>query len=155
MRMIDRTLRRYPVVKVKVDSPYLCGEVEALCLPDALHDLVIGNVDGAREDPDPNWSAMRKVHEGSTSLQAVQSEEETLPSISSKSSFASPVVNMKKECRSTGSSRDDALMPGRITAESRKPVGRMVDEVASRKSKKIQHVRLTGRPQKDVWKMNR
>jgi hypothetical protein len=35
----------------------LKGEVEAQCLPDALYDLIIGNVEGARapDDPDPEW----------------------------------------------------------------------------------------------------
>ena len=33
------------------------GEVDVQCLPDAIYDLIIGNVPGARsaDDPDPDW----------------------------------------------------------------------------------------------------
>jgi hypothetical protein len=57
MVRIDNTLIKVPVAKIQVDTPYITGEVEALCLPDALYDLIIGNVPGARapENPDPNW----------------------------------------------------------------------------------------------------
>ncbi len=57
IRLIDNTVREVPIVKIQVDTPYLKGEVEAQCLPDALYDLKIGNVDGARapDDPDPEW----------------------------------------------------------------------------------------------------
>ena len=36
---------------------HLKGQVEAQCLPDAVYDLIVGNVPGARaaEDPDPSW----------------------------------------------------------------------------------------------------
>ncbi len=52
---IDNTVREVPIVNIQVDTPYLRGEVEVQCLPDALYDLIIGNVDGARapDDPDP------------------------------------------------------------------------------------------------------
>ena len=45
------------MAKIHVDTPYLIGEVEALCADDSLYDLIIGNVDGAREpgDPDLGW----------------------------------------------------------------------------------------------------
>ena len=51
------TRARLPVAKIHVDTPYLIGEVEALCADDSLYDLIIGNVDGAREpgDPDLGW----------------------------------------------------------------------------------------------------
>ncbi len=44
MVLVDNTLREAPMAKIKVDTPYLTGEVEALCLPDALYDLIIGNI---------------------------------------------------------------------------------------------------------------
>ena len=54
VRLIDGTVRRFPVAKVVVDSPYFEGEIEAVCMPDCLSDVVIGNVKGAREPSDPN-----------------------------------------------------------------------------------------------------
>ena len=55
--LIDNTVRQVPIVKIQVDTPYLKGEVEAQRLPDALYDLIIGNVEGARapDDPDTEW----------------------------------------------------------------------------------------------------
>ena len=40
-----------------VDTHFLRGEVDALCLPDAAYDLIIGNVLDARQpyDPHPMW----------------------------------------------------------------------------------------------------
>ena len=54
--LIDNTVRQVPIVKIQVDTPYLKGDVEAQCLPDALYDLIIGNMEGARppDDPDPD-----------------------------------------------------------------------------------------------------
>ena len=48
---------RAPVALINIDTPYLSGEVEAMCLRDAIYDLIIGNVPGARrvDDPDPTW----------------------------------------------------------------------------------------------------
>ena len=57
MMLIDCSVQKAPMVKIHVDTPYLTGEVEALCLPNAIQDLIIGNVPGARgpDDPDPEW----------------------------------------------------------------------------------------------------
>ena len=57
MLLIDNTARKVPIAKIDVDTPYLKGQVEARCLPDAVYDLIVGNVPGARaaDDPDPSW----------------------------------------------------------------------------------------------------
>ena len=57
MLLIDNTARKVPIAKIDIDTPYLKGQVEAQCLPDAAYDLIIGNVPGARaaDDPDPSW----------------------------------------------------------------------------------------------------
>ena len=59
MLLIDNTVRRVPVALISVNTPYLVGKVKALCLPDAVYDLIIGQVPGARapDDPDPEWRA--------------------------------------------------------------------------------------------------
>ena len=55
--LIDNTARKVPVARITVDTPYLKGQVEAQCLPDAIYDLIIGNVPGARpaDEPDLTW----------------------------------------------------------------------------------------------------
>lgn len=57
MLLIDNTVRKVPIAWITVDTPYLSGEVDVQCLPDAIYDLIIGNVPGAQpaDDPDPNW----------------------------------------------------------------------------------------------------
>ena len=51
---VDRTIKRAPVTKVEMDTPFYVGTVEALCLQDPLFDLIIGNVPGARRSDDPH-----------------------------------------------------------------------------------------------------
>ena len=53
--MADNTAKQVELVKIHIDKPYYVREVEAICLPDALYDLLIGNIKGVREpkDPDP------------------------------------------------------------------------------------------------------
>ncbi|XP_068205216.1 uncharacterized protein [Palaemon carinicauda] len=57
VRLADNSFRRAPMAKIHINTPYLIGEVDAVCLPDAPYDLLIGNVPCARpaEDPDPAW----------------------------------------------------------------------------------------------------
>jgi transposase InsO family protein len=57
MRLADNSIRIAQKAKIHVDTPWLTGEVDAVCFPDAPYDLLIGNVRGARpaEDPDPEW----------------------------------------------------------------------------------------------------
>ena len=57
--LIDGTIRKCPLAKVQVDTPYYTGEIKALCMQEPAYDLVIGNVDGVREPgyPDPTWAA--------------------------------------------------------------------------------------------------
>ena len=68
------TRTRLPVAKIHVDTPYLIGEVEALCADDSLFDLIIGNVDGARDpgDPDLGWE------EGGAVVTRAQRKRETI-----------------------------------------------------------------------------
>ena len=59
MQMVDKTIIRAPFAKIQVDTPYFKGEVEALCLNDAIYDLLIGNIPNAKapENPDESWKA--------------------------------------------------------------------------------------------------
>ena len=48
MTLLDMSTVRAPLAKIVVDCPYYKGEVMALCVSNSLHDLIIGNVDGAK-----------------------------------------------------------------------------------------------------------
>ena len=59
----DRTIKRTPMAKVEVDTPFSVGTVEALCLQEPFFDLIVGNVPGARrsDDPKPEWGVVTAV----------------------------------------------------------------------------------------------
>ena len=50
----DQTVIRAPIAKIRVDTPYHVGEVNALCFREPICELIIGNISGAREPNDPN-----------------------------------------------------------------------------------------------------
>lgn len=51
--LIDGTLRQNPVAKISVESPYLKGEVNAICMLNPMYDLIVGNIP---EAADLTWS---------------------------------------------------------------------------------------------------
>ena len=57
---VDNTLIETPTVRVDIDSPYFTGVTEAQCLGDAIFDVIIGNVKGARNPEDPLLDWQRK-----------------------------------------------------------------------------------------------
>ena len=58
---IDNTVLLAEKARIHVKTPYLSGDVEALCIPEAICDLVVGNVPGARNADDPDMSVMVDV----------------------------------------------------------------------------------------------
>ena len=52
IKLADCTVREVPLAKIKVDTPYLTGNVEALCPRDTIYDLIIGNVPEAKDSND-------------------------------------------------------------------------------------------------------
>src|SRR5678815_5283866 len=62
--LIDNTIRDAPVVDIDVDTPYYTGRTEAIALDDAIYDLIIGNIPGARSAEGPIESvAMSRARE--------------------------------------------------------------------------------------------
>ena len=51
--LIADTALRTPLVKIRINTLYCVCEVEAGCLPEALYNLFIDNIEGAREPNDP------------------------------------------------------------------------------------------------------
>lgn len=53
--LADGTSIRVPLAKLDVNTPYYKGEVIAWCMEQPIYDVIIGNIEGAREpnDPDP------------------------------------------------------------------------------------------------------
>ena len=52
--MVDNTTWYFPLVRCQVDTPIFAGEVIAVCIPNPISDLIIGNVPGVHQE-DPHW----------------------------------------------------------------------------------------------------
>lgn len=48
--LIDGTIRRTPVARVNIDTKFLKGQLEAVCMRNPLYDLIIGNVKGMNDE---------------------------------------------------------------------------------------------------------
>ena len=46
--LIDGVVKCYPTAIIEIDSPFYKGKAKALCMEKPLHDLIIGNIDGAK-----------------------------------------------------------------------------------------------------------
>ncbi|XP_021369220.1 uncharacterized protein LOC110460569, partial [Mizuhopecten yessoensis] len=71
-----------PVANAFVDTPFLTGRVEVWTLESPLYDLIIGDVEGAREpkDPDPEWKVKEPVvHAVETRAQRKETEKHYRP----------------------------------------------------------------------------
>ncbi|GFO02879.1 gypsy retrotransposon integrase-like protein 1 [Plakobranchus ocellatus] len=55
---IDNTALLAERAVISLRTPFLSGEVKALCIPDAICDVIVGNVEGARSPEDPDMSVM-------------------------------------------------------------------------------------------------
>ena len=97
MLLIDKTARKVPIAKIDVDTPYLKGQVEAQCLPDAVYDLIVGNVPGARavDDPDPSWQDHVQEACAITTNSQAKKAGERIP-LKAPSTKESPVVDREK-----------------------------------------------------------
>ncbi|KAL3866326.1 hypothetical protein ACJMK2_043633 [Sinanodonta woodiana] len=46
--LLNQTIDRVPVAKIEIETPFLTGITEAMCMENPIYDLTIGNVDGSR-----------------------------------------------------------------------------------------------------------
>ena len=97
MLLIDNTARKVPIAKIDVDAPYLKGQVKAQCLPDAVYDLIVGNVPGARaaNDPDASWQDHVQQACAVTTRSQAKKAGERIP-LKVPGTKASPVVDREK-----------------------------------------------------------
>ncbi|GFO19444.1 Pol polyprotein [Plakobranchus ocellatus] len=54
----DNTALLAEKAAISLRTPFLSGEVKALCIRDAICDIIVGNVEGARSPEDPDMSLM-------------------------------------------------------------------------------------------------
>ncbi|GFS23681.1 reverse transcriptase [Elysia marginata] len=66
---IDNTALLAERAVINLRTPFLIGEVKALCIPDAICDVIVGNVDGARSPEDPDMSVRRRPGRKQSAMQ--------------------------------------------------------------------------------------
>ena len=114
--MMDGRVIEVSVVKKKMDTPYYIGEVEGVAMKAPIYDFVIGNVQGARgqEDPDTSWEIPTgeeiTEHEMSVESQdvgpAITSHEKTGGVVTRLQSKNKPLRPMKVAYRVQETTRD-------------------------------------------------
>ena len=57
--LINETTQRYPLALIDIDCSFFSGQTEALCMDNALYDVVIGNIDGSKL-PDRSQAKQRE-----------------------------------------------------------------------------------------------
>ena len=97
MLLIDNKARKVPIVKIDIDTPYLEGQVEAPCLPDAVYNLIVGNVPGTRaaDNPDPSWQDYIQEACAVTMRSQAKKARERIP-LKVPETKESPVVDREK-----------------------------------------------------------
>lgn len=71
---VDGTVWGVEKTVIYVDTPYFTGNVISLCMKECVYDLILGNIDGVRNqnDPDRKWYRKEEMNECSQVLRAVQ-----------------------------------------------------------------------------------
>ncbi|XP_068235502.1 uncharacterized protein [Palaemon carinicauda] len=132
VRLADNSFRRAPMAKIHINTPYLIGEVDAVCLPDAPYDFLIGNVPCARpaEDPDPAWqdTCDQETCAVATRAQAMREGKRPSPLVVPGSNLYKE-VDRDEVCRLQ--KKDDTLKKFWTSKEERK--GRQVIQFETRK----------------------
>ena len=101
--LVDGTIRKFPLAQIEVSTPYFCGRVEALCIKAPVYDLIIGNIEGAREphDPDLTWYPL-KDKEDSVKMVSLS----TVETRSMKTKKSKPLIPLKAPDPIDGSRED-------------------------------------------------
>ena len=103
MVTVDRTLKKAPMARIKVDTPYFVWEVDALCLREPLFDLIIENMRGARNpnDPDSSWGII-----AATITRAQAQQEGVLKPLKVKEVTSRYLVRKEELCRMRNDNED-------------------------------------------------
>ena len=75
--LVDGTVRKAPLARIHIDSPYFVGSSEVLCMTNPVYDLIIGNVLGAKDpgNPDPSWNLDNKTVISETQIENDDTEK--------------------------------------------------------------------------------
>ena len=68
-RLIDGTLRRFPIARVQIETPYYTGNVRAICMTDPISDLIVGNIERPPVSSPPENHVSNTVDNGKQDAQ--------------------------------------------------------------------------------------
>jgi len=121
--LIDRTVRRTPVANIEIQTPYLSGMVKAVCMKQPLYDLIVGDVEGVKEEiPTNNAKAEGEIlhQQGQATETRGQKKRQVRPlSVPSPIETDIPLettVKLQGEDESLKNIRDK-VQPGRTSGE--------------------------------------
>ncbi|XP_013382645.1 uncharacterized protein LOC106153310 [Lingula anatina] len=77
--LIDGTVRQFPVANVHIDTPYYVGLVEAMVMEKPVYDVVLGNIPGVSNIPDPEWRQEVEIGAVTTRAQAKKEKLDIRP----------------------------------------------------------------------------
>ena len=82
--MVNSRLEEFPVAWIQVDTPVFSGYVQALCLPNPIYDLVIGNIPGVHSNSEYTRGFWDKYDKG-------MYQEKVITSIGASECVATPI----------------------------------------------------------------
>ena len=79
--MVDNTTKSFPLVRCQVDTPIFSGELIAVCIPNPISDIIIGNIPGVHQE-DLHWKPGKTrigvIHDSPIFKNRVTTEREAL-----------------------------------------------------------------------------
>ena len=80
MTLADKSIRKFPIAKVYIESRFFSGKITALCLDDAMYDVIIGNIpnDWEPSDTDLSFNCNNIANNVEVNERSASSEEEDL-----------------------------------------------------------------------------
>ncbi|XP_033096509.1 uncharacterized protein LOC117100801, partial [Anneissia japonica] len=113
--LIDGTVKSFPVALIDVDTPFLVGSVQAVVMEGAVCDLIIGNVQGARDANDPNKEWRKKQEITAAVMTRSQAKANEVKKVS-KLKVVSPIDEVTPEDLITKQKSDPTLCKPRELA---------------------------------------
>jgi hypothetical protein len=72
--LIDGVVKYYPTAIVDLDTPFFKGKAKALCMERPLHDVIIGNIAGARMPTEKDFTPSGRKE--MTEIKMIENENE-------------------------------------------------------------------------------
>ena len=105
--LIDGTVRRNPLARITVDTPYLKGTITATCMTNTLYDLIVGNVPEAENFM---WSCKGQIEEEVNTIEVLPRSVERSEDVTTESFVETQAVTTRSQ-----SHKEKTLRPLKVT----------------------------------------